>query len=114
MTDTMGRFFDGLGRRGFEPILADITATARFDIADDDGVDTWRVMIDKGHLAAAHGGMDADCVMSADRTIFDGIVDGRVNPLAALLRGELDVSGDPELLVACQRLFLQSATPQRS
>ena len=47
----------------------------------------------------------ADCVLSCDRALFDGIASGEVNAMAALLRGELVVAGEPDLLVLCQRLF---------
>lgn len=108
MTSTTAEFFDALSRRGFEPLLADITATARFDVVDGNRVDRWQVVIDKGEITVVPGSGDAACVLAADRPVFDGIVEGRVNPMAALLRGELTVSGDPELLVACQRLFLET------
>jgi putative sterol carrier protein len=111
MTDTVVDFFDDVRRRGFEPLLADVSATARFDVVGADRTDRWRVVIDKGHLTVAPGEGEADCALSADRTVFAGLIDGRINPMAALLRGELQVSGDPELLVACQRLLLESGQP---
>ena len=47
----------------------------------------------------------ADCVIGGDRALFDAIVGGRMTAMVALLRGQLAVDGDPELLVLTQRLF---------
>jgi len=49
--------------------------------------------------------VEADCVVRVDRALFDAMASGRLNALAALLRGVLFVEGDPMLLVLAQRLF---------
>ena len=63
-------------------------------------------------MAIDHGTVDvsptdgsADCVISGERALVDGIVRGDTNAMAALLRGELCISGNPEMLVSVQRLF---------
>ena len=86
-------------------MLARITATVRFDIIADERTDSWRIDMKNGDLDVSHGGGDADCVITAKKRLFDGIASGKLNAMAALLRGELAVSGDPELMVAVQRLF---------
>ncbi len=43
--------------------------------------------------------------MRVDKTVFDGIASGEVNPVAAVLRGSMGMEGDRELLVLFQRLF---------
>jgi hypothetical protein len=40
-----------------------------------------------------------------DQALFEQIVTGRENATAALLRGLIDVEGNPQLLVLFQRLF---------
>jgi hypothetical protein len=111
MKDPTIEFFRTLSRRGSAPMLGNVTATVRFDITGDSQTSSWRLAVDKGRLAvspradAAVTGDDADCVITADKARFDGIAGGGVNAMAALLRGEIAVSGDPELLVAVQRLF---------
>jgi hypothetical protein len=37
--------------------------------------------------------------------VFEGMVSGEINPMAAVLRGTVDVTGDLELIVLFQRLF---------
>ena len=105
MTDPTTEFFEELSRRGREPLLKDAIATVRFDITQDGRTDRWLVRIDSCDLRVSQEATEADCVVVADRTVFDGIVTGRVNTLAAVLRGQIVVTADPDLLVLVQRLF---------
>jgi hypothetical protein len=105
MTDPTAEFFDGLSRRGFEPLLRGVTATMRFDIAGDGATEQWWVTIEEGGIHVAHNGSGVvDCMIQTDRAVFDQIASGRTNTLAAALRGELHAAGNPELLVMFQRL----------
>jgi len=47
----------------------------------------------------------ADTTLRATGELFDGLASGEVNTMAAVLRGAIEVEGDPELLVLFQRLF---------
>ena len=47
----------------------------------------------------------ADCVIRAEKTLFDGITRGETSAVAAVLRGDIVIEGDRELLVLFQRLF---------
>ena len=60
---------------------------------------------DKGDLAVSRQNLRADCVVSADKALFDEIASGETNVMAALLRGALRVEGDIQLLALFQRLF---------
>ena len=46
-----------------------------------------------------------DCVLSADIATVDAILTGKMNAMAAVLRGALEVEGKVVLLTALQRLF---------
>jgi putative sterol carrier protein len=74
-------------------------------------VEAWSVMIDKGDIAVSNPGDrgTADCVIRADRELFDRIFSGDANSMAALLRGALLADGDPELLIAARRLLPAAA-----
>jgi putative sterol carrier protein len=110
-TDTTARFFDELGRRGHAPVLGGITGSVRFDIADGDRVDHWLLTIAKGDLSVTSSDGPADAVIRADRAQFDDVAAGRVNPMAAMLRGAVSMDGDPMLLVRAQRLFPAPTAP---
>jgi putative sterol carrier protein len=43
--------------------------------------------------------------MRADKDVFDKLVSGRLNPVAAMLRGDLALEGNWRLLILIQRLF---------
>src|SRR3954471_19048595 len=103
MTDPTAEFFDGLSRRGHEPLLEKVTGAVRFDITRDGRTDQTQVRIDHGDIVVTPDGADADCVVGADGVLFDALARGERNAMAALLRGSLAVVGDPELLVLFQR-----------
>jgi putative sterol carrier protein len=105
MADETADFFEELGKRGHEPLLEKATGTVRFDLIDKGRTARWKVAIKKGDLSVSRTNGDADCVVRADKNVFNGLVTGEVNPMAALLRGTIGVQGDPELIVLFQRLF---------
>ena len=110
MTDSTAEFFHGLGGRGHEPLLGKATGTVRFDLVDGGRTVRWLVTLDKGDVSVSRKNVAADCVVRADRTLFDAMASGDVNALAAYLRGELTIEGDPELLVLIQRVLPEPAT----
>jgi putative sterol carrier protein len=105
MTNAATEFFSELGRRGHEPMLQRITATMRFDLVQGQRTDHYFVAIRKGDVIVSDENAEADCVVRADRTLFDGIASGKENAMAAALRGALTFQGDAQLLVSFQRLF---------
>jgi hypothetical protein len=110
MSDATVAFFEELRARGHEPRLRNVTGTVRFDITQDGSTKLWWLAIDKGDLRVFTGeagtdSTDPDCVIKTRRSVFDGIATGQVNAVAAMLRGDVIVAGDPELLVAIQPLF---------
>ena len=105
MTDATAEFFDALVERGHEPLLEKATGTLRFDLRDGKKTDRWLVTVVKGDLAVSRRNLRADCVVSADKALFDGIASGKTNAMAALLRGAMSVEGDVQLLVLFQRLL---------
>jgi putative sterol carrier protein len=105
MTDATTQFFQDLGTRGHEPLLEKATGTVRFDLSNGKRAGHWLVTIKKGDVTVSQENARADCVARADSAVFDGIVKGEVNAMAALLRGVIGVDGDLELIVLFQRLF---------
>jgi hypothetical protein len=104
-TDAAGAFFDQLAKRGHEPLLATTSGTLRFDLVEGRRVDHWHVTLSKGDVTVSHKNVGADAVVRTDRALFDGMVTGRVNAMAATLRGVLVPQGDLGLILMFQRLF---------
>jgi putative sterol carrier protein len=63
-----------------------------------------------GDVEVSHKNARADAVVRLDRDMFDGMVSGTVNALAATLRGELLAEGDLGLVMHFQRLFASPPT----
>jgi SCP-2 sterol transfer family len=105
MTDSIAEFFHGLGHRGHEPLLEKATGIVRFDLVDGKRTDRWLVTLENGDVSVAHKNAAADCVVRTERTLFDAMTRGKVNGMAAYLRGALTLEGDPELLVLIQRVL---------
>jgi putative sterol carrier protein len=112
--DVTTEFFEDLGRRGHEPLLERVTGTFRFDLVHEGKTKRWFVTVTKGDLAVSRQNRKADCVVHAERQLFDRLADGRQNAMAAVLRGELVLDGDVTRLVLLQRLFPGPAASQKS
>ncbi len=98
-------FFEEIQNRAYEPILRGECGSLRFDLRRGSGLEHWYILIDDGNITVSHGRARADTVAKADGELFDRIVQGRANAMAAQLRGALVVEGDLHLLMVFQRLF---------
>lgn len=106
MADQTAAFFDALRRRGHEPLLEQGEGTLRFEVAGRGGaVKYWFVAVDKGDVTVSRARRKADCSVRASKQTFDGLTSGEVNATAAVLRGEVAVEGDAELLTLFQRVL---------
>jgi predicted lipid carrier protein YhbT len=104
-SDPTRQFFEELAARDHEPLLARARGTIRFDLADKGNVETWFVTVDHGHISVSRRRGKADALLAGDKGLFDAIVAGRENAMAALLRGAYRPEGDLTLLLNFQRLF---------
>jgi hypothetical protein len=105
MAGTTTEFFESLGQQGHVPSLERLSGRLRVELADGDEMDRWLVTIDRGDVAVSRRGGKADCVIQTDKEVFEGMATGRVNALAAVLRGLVGIEGDLNLLVLFQRGF---------
>ena len=105
MADATAEFFDGLSRQGLVPLLERTSGSMRFDIDRGERTDRWRVDMKGGALTVSHDDRPADCVVRSSGDLFDDLVSGRANALASLLRNEVGVEGNLNLIVRFQRLF---------
>ncbi|MGN9777917.1 SCP2 sterol-binding domain-containing protein [Micromonospora sp. H33] len=105
MVDATTRFFEDLDRRGYEPLLAKTSGTVRFDLHEGAQTHHWMVRIDRGNLKVTQEDRDADTVVWTSPALFEELASGREDGIAAILRGDMTVSGDPRLAVQIERLF---------
>jgi putative sterol carrier protein len=104
-TTPSARFLEALGSGGYEPLLGDASGTVRIDLVDRGRTQRWFLTLEEGIVSVSRRNASADCVVRADRKVFDALVRGETNAMAAYLRGDLEAEGDPELLVVLQRVF---------
>ncbi|HEX5029254.1 MAG TPA: SCP2 sterol-binding domain-containing protein [Gaiellaceae bacterium] len=103
--DPTERFFEALATHGHEPLLRKGAGSTRFEIVDGKRTLRWLVTVEKGDISVSRRNGPADCVVRAQKALFDRIVTGKMNAVAAVLRGDLEINGDWRLLVWMQRLF---------
>jgi putative sterol carrier protein len=98
-------FFGGLESRGHVQLLEKATGSVRVELGSGKGAQRWLVTVDRGDVGVSHKAGAADCRLRSSKALFERIASGEVNAVAAVLRGELEIEGNWELLVLFQRLF---------
>ena len=103
--DPVSEFFRRLAERGREPLLQNVSGTLRFDLVGGERVEHWHLTIKDGGVTVSRKGAEADAVVRTSKVLFEGMTAGRVNAMAAALRGALVLRGNLALVVLFQRLF---------
>ena len=103
MSDPTAEFFDALGRRGHVRIFKQAAGTIRFDLTGERERETehWFLEISHGDVSVSRDTHEADCIVRADRSLFDMIVTGETIMYAAWLRNQVVIEGNRRL----SRLF---------
>jgi putative sterol carrier protein len=90
-------FFDSIA--GPHPAVPrTISGSLRFDLENGNRIEHWLVTFNKGAVSAARSNAAADCVAHTDKATMEAIIQGRVNAMAALLRGAMKIEGQVLLL----------------
>ena len=105
MSTATAEFFRELGQREHVPLLEKVKGTVRFELENGKRTDRWSVAIDDGKASVRHVGGKADCAIRMKESLFEGMISGEVNAMAAALRGEIAAQGDFELMFGFVRLF---------
>ena len=103
--DPTTEFFERLAARGHEPLLEKVRGTIRVDLDVGKRKERWLVAVNKGDVRVSHGNGKADSTLRTSKEMFDRIASGEANAMAAMLRGEVTIDGNFELIVLFQRLF---------
>ncbi len=78
------------------------TGVLRIDLVDGERTEHWYLDIRRGAVRVSHQGPAPDCTVSTDLDIFEAIVEGRMNAMAAVLRGVVQIEGRFPLLISVQ------------
>lgn len=107
--DPINDFFAGLAEPGHLATFEHEVGTVRFDVpdattkADVTDVEHWHVTIDDGDVTVTREPLPAEAVVRIARPYLELIVTGRLNAVAAMLRGLLAVEGSVGSLMMFQR-----------
>jgi putative sterol carrier protein len=104
-TTRIDAFFDDLAKRGHIDALNHVSGTVELDIEESER--RW-LIVHQGDVRVSRTPVPADCVLASDAETFIGIASGRVNSVAASLRGSVSISGDIALALAMRRLGVDS------
>jgi putative sterol carrier protein len=104
-------FFARLAQETEEPLLRRTCGTVRFDLREGEQLEHWLVTVDDGAVTVSRRNRRADAVVRVDKAMFDDMVTGSLNAMAAWLRGEFVPEGDLGLVLRFQRLFPGPAAP---
>ncbi len=104
-TDATATFFDKLATRGHEPLLQSASGSLRIELKNGGRTQFWYVTVAKGDIAVSNADTEADAVIRTTKALFDDMATGRVNAMAATLRGVLHAEGNLGLVMSFQRLF---------
>jgi hypothetical protein len=107
VTTATARFFEDLSTRPHDPRLEKADGTLCFLLSHEQGSTSWFVSVDQGDVVVTAGPsrVDPACTVRGSRALFDDIVVGRKNVMSGILRGDVSVDGDAQLLLLFQRLF---------
>jgi putative sterol carrier protein len=104
MADRTAEFFDRLAGR-HEPLLGNAKGTVRIELESGGKTERWLLALDNGDVTVSHRNTAADCTLRTDKASFDKIATGKMNAMAAVLRGGVTVEGDQRLALLLQRAF---------
>jgi putative sterol carrier protein len=110
--DAVHEFFKSIA--GQHPAVPrTISGSLRFDL-ENGNREHWRVTFAKGTVSAARSNAPADCIVHIEKTTLEAIIQGRINAMAALLRGAMKIEGQAFLLAVFRGLFTEPAARTES
>jgi predicted lipid carrier protein YhbT len=106
MADPIADFFAHLEEQGPQPLLAKAHGTVRWDVEGDNDTQTWFVRVNKSEVEVLRE-WDGDVSARArgSKALFEALCSGEANAMSAMLRNEITIEGDVELLLLLQRVF---------
>ena len=98
-------FLAALASAEHDSSLGRADGTVRVELERDGKTDRWFLEIHQGKVSVSRKRIPYDCTIRTSGELFDRMVRGEANAMTALLRGEVLVDGNAELLALLQRVF---------
>ncbi|TCB99083.1 hypothetical protein E0H26_06670 [Micromonospora zingiberis] len=105
MTEATEQFFETLPARAPQVLRAPVGGTLRIDLSDGHSTAHWVIRMRPGNAEVSQGPDEADAIWYCGVDLFERLVTGRAQALAALFRNESTYTGNVVLLLAFRRFF---------
>ncbi|MET8039778.1 SCP2 sterol-binding domain-containing protein [Micromonospora sp. NPDC005215] len=105
MTEATERFFEALPSRAPDILGGLADGTLQIDLGDDHQTEHWLVRMRPGSVQISRGRGPADAIWYSSADLFDRLIAGKAQAVAAVLRNESTFSGNVVLFLAFRRFF---------
>jgi putative sterol carrier protein len=105
MSGATSGFLAELASEEHDSALGRADGALRIELERDGKTERWFLGLHSGKVTVSRKRVPYDGTVRTTGALFDRMVRGEANAMTALLRGEIQVDGDAELLVLVQRLF---------
>ncbi|MFI7603795.1 SCP2 sterol-binding domain-containing protein [Micromonospora sp. NPDC049366] len=105
MGEATERFFESLPARAPEVLRGLVSGTLQIDLDTGEQTDHWLVRMRPGAVEVSRNRGPADAIWYSSEDLFDRLVSGRAQGVAAVLRNESTFSGNVVLFLAFRRFF---------
>jgi hypothetical protein len=105
VTEATQRFFESLPARAPMVLRGLAAGTLQIDLGTDHQTEHWLVRMRPGAARVTRERGPADAIWYSSSALFDRLVAGEAQALAAVLRNESTFSGDVVLFLAFRRFF---------
>jgi putative sterol carrier protein len=112
MSGATSGFLTALASAEHDSSLGRADGALRIELERNGKTERWFLEVHQGEVTVSRKRVPYDGTIRTTGELFDRMASGEANAMTALLRGEIQVEGDAELLVLVQRLF--PSPPRRS
>jgi hypothetical protein len=101
--DPVTEFFTALDQPGHLAAFEGESARVGFEVLNGKKAERWQVKITNGDVTVSHSSGPADATVRIQRSYLEALISGRLNALAAYLRGLFTCEGSVGVLMMFQR-----------
>ncbi|MEU1359896.1 SCP2 sterol-binding domain-containing protein [Micromonospora zamorensis] len=105
MTQATERFFESLPARAPDVLGGLADGTLQIDLGSDHRTEHWLVRMRPGSVQVSRERGPADAIWFSSAALFDRLITGEAQSVAAVLRNESTFSGNVVLFLAFRRFF---------
>ena len=93
--------------KGLENAISGIELVVEYRVIDKESV-SWQIQINKGNIEiSADCKFEPDVWFETDRPTATSLFEGTINPLNAVIEGNMEIGGDPRRLLESSEMFAQ-------